>query len=387
MKVVIAIDSFKGSMTSLQAGEAARLGVLNANPNADCIVLPVADGGEGTMEALTHGLGGRLVSVEVTGPLGEQVMSTYGIAEKTHTAIIEMAAAAGLTLVPVEKRNPMITTTVGVGEMILDAYDRGCRKFIIGIGGSATNDGGVGMLSALGFDFLNSEGEKITPNAVGLKDLVAIKYSDKKYKEGKDIRQLISECQFTIACDVNNPLCGELGCSHIFAPQKGATNKMISDMDEWLHRYSEISSAFFGGKEFADCPGAGAAGGLGYAFLAYLGATLKSGIQIVMDTIDLEKNVMNADYVFTGEGRIDAQTAMGKVPIGVAKLAKKYGVPVIAFAGSIGEGAEELNDQGIDAFFPIIRKVSTLDELMDTDSACKNMKETVEQVVRVLGIK
>jgi glycerate kinase len=264
--------------------------------------------------------------VEVTGPLGKSVVAEYGIISAEGLAVLEMSAAAGITLVPEEKRNPLYTTTRGVGEMILDAISKGCRKFIIGIGGSATNDGGVGMLKALGFEFLDERGEPIADGAIGLSALHRI-VTDKAIRE-------LAECEIRVACDVSNPLCGDSGCSRIYGPQKGADEKMIADMDGWLSHYAKLTREHLPGAD-ADFPGVGAAGGLGFALKYYLGAILGSGIGLVMDAIRLEEHIIDADIVITGEGRLDSQSAMGKAPVGVARLAKKHGKRGIAFAGAV----------------------------------------------------
>jgi glycerate kinase len=374
MKVVVAIDSFKGSLTSLEAGNAVREGVLKAHKDAEVVIRPLADGGEGTVEALAIGLGGEMIEAEVTGPLGERVLAKYCIV-KGSTAVIEMAQAAGLPLVPADKRDPMFTTTYGVGELILDAIKRGCRSFIVGIGGSATNDGGTGMLSALGFDFLDQNGEKIAWGARGLEVLASV--------SGANAIPELRECTFRVACDVNNPLCGERGCSAVYAPQKGASLEAVKIMDAWLGKYAQVAKNAFPSAD-ADYPGAGAAGGLGFAFMTFLGGVLESGISIILDETELEKYIADADVVVTGEGRIDFQTAMGKAPIGVAKLAKKHGKRVLAFAGCVTEDAEECNNHGIDAFFPIIRGITTLDEALDRDNAYNNLRAAAYQVFNLL---
>lgn len=374
MKVVIAIDSFKGSLSSLEAGEAVREGVMKADESAEVVIRPLADGGEGTVEALAIGLGGEMIEVNVTGPLGESVKAKYCIV-KGSTAVIEMAQAAGLPLVPTDLRDPMNTTTYGVGELILDAIRRGCLSFIVGIGGSATNDGGVGMLSALGFDFLDKNGEKIAFCARGLKDLASVSAENALPK--------LRECTFRVACDVNNPLCGERGCSAVYGPQKGATPESVKIMDEWLGKYAETAKAVFPNAD-PDYPGAGAAGGLGFAFKTFMNASLESGIGIILDETELERHIADADVVVTGEGRIDFQTAMGKAPIGVAKLAKKHGKRVVAFAGCVTEDAEECNSHGIDAFFPIIRGITTLDEALDRNNAYSNLRAAAYQVFRLI---
>ena len=379
MKVVVAIDSFKGSLSSMEAGQAIEEGVKCVYQNAEVVVRPLADGGEGTVEALVEGMGGVFVTKEVTGPLGEKVEAVYGIIESkddlSKTAIIEMSAAAGITLVPEESRNPMNTTTFGVGELVLDAIERGCRHFIVGIGGSATNDGGVGMLQALGYDFLTREGNAISYGGTGLRELVSI--------EESNVHPTLKECTFKVACDVTNPLCGENGSSAIFGPQKGATPEMVQELDQLLLHYAELSKKINANAD-RFYPGTGAAGGMGFAFLTYTNATLESGIQIVLTETKLEELIITADVVVTGEGRLDGQTALGKAPIGVASLAKKHQKKVLAFAGAVTPDAKECNQHGIDAFFPILRGVVTLKEAMNKEVAHQNMVDTVEQVFRVV---
>lgn len=379
MKVVVAIDSFKGSLSSMEAGQAIAEGVKRVYQHAEVVVRPLADGGEGTVEALVEGMGGVFVTKEVTGPLGEKVEAVYGIIESkddlSKTAIIEMSAAAGITLVPEESRNPMNTTTYGVGELILDAIERGCRHFIVGIGGSATNDGGVGMLQALGYDFLTQKGKAISYGGNGLRELASI--------EESNVHPTLKECTFKVACDVTNPLCGENGSSAIFGPQKGATPEMVQELDQLLLHYAELSKKI---NSHADrfYPGTGAAGGMGFAFLTYTNATLESGVQIVLTETKLEELITTADFVVTGEGRLDGQTALGKAPIGVATLAKKHQKKVLAFAGAVSPDAKECNQHGIDVFFPILRGVVTLKEAMNKEVAHQNMVDTVEQVFRVV---
>lgn len=374
MKAVIAIDSFKGSMTSIEAGSAAAVGIRRVIADAQIQVRPLADGGEGTVETLAGGMNGSICQVNVTGPLGAPVQCSYGILEEEKTAIIEMSGASGLPLVPLEKRNPLYTTTYGVGEVIKDAITKGCRKFIVGIGGSATNDGGIGMLQALGYGFLDGDDEQVPYGAKGLEQLCRI-------TEG-DVLPELAQCEFYIACDVNNPLCGERGSSAIYGPQKGATSEMIVQMDQWLDAYAELAKRTFS-KADASYPGTGAAGGLGFAFLTFTNAVLEPGVDIVLRETKLEEYIQDADVVFTGEGRLDGQTAMGKAPIGVAKLAKKYGKQVVAFAGGVTDDAKACNACGIDAFFPILRGVTTLEDAMKPENARKNMADTVEQVMRV----
>ncbi len=375
MKVVIAIDSFKGSLSSLQAGNAVKAAIERLDKDAEVLVRPLADGGEGTVEALASGLDSEIIELTVKGPLLKPVASKYCILKDTNTAVIEMASASGITLISSEERNPLKTTTFGVGELIKDAIGRGCRRFIVGIGGSATNDGGTGMLAALGFEFLDKNNKPIALGAHGLKDLCEIK-TDNAIPE-------LKECSFNIACDVTNPLCGENGCSAVFGPQKGATPEMIKAMDGWLLEYARLANCV-SSRSDKDYAGAGAAGGLGFAFLSFTNATLKSGTQIVLEEIGLEEDVKNADIVVTGEGRLDSQTVMGKAPIGVASLAKKYGKKVIAFSGCVTDDAEVCNEHGIDAFFPVLRGVTTLKEALDTSNAYKNLTATAYQVFRLL---
>ena len=375
MKVVIAIDSFKGSLSSLEAGEAAKRGILKSDPKAQVRVRPLADGGEGTVEALVQGMEGRICKVMVTGPLGNPIEAEYGIVGG-NTAVIEMSAAAGITLVPDKMRNPLYTTTYGVGEMIKDAIEKGCRRFLVGIGGSATNDGGIGMLQALGYGFLDQEGNEVPLGARGLERLAVI--------EKKKVLPELEDCEFRIACDVVNPLCGSQGSSAVYGPQKGADAEMIHKMDKWMEAYAELA-----GKSFPQAdpkkPGTGAAGGLGFAFLTFTNSVLESGIQIILEETGLEEYVKEADVVVTGEGRLDGQTAMGKAPVGVAGLAKKYGKTVIAFAGSVTRDAVKCNEKGIDALFPVIRGISTLEEAMDPETAGQNLEDTAEQVFRLIS--
>ncbi|MDY4668414.1 MAG: glycerate kinase [Oliverpabstia sp.] len=375
MNIVIAIDSFKGSLTSLEAGQALAEGITRALPSASLCVRPLADGGEGTVEALVSGMDGVFQQVTVTGPMGDPVTCTYGIIEKKRTAILEMSAAAGLTLVPEEQRNPMLATTFGVGEMILDAIRKGCRKFLVGIGGSATNDGGVGMLQALGYEFLDKDGKDILPGAQGLKDLAEIRT--------QNVLPQLKECTFRIACDVRNPLCGDQGCSAIFGPQKGASGEMIRDMDIWLSQYAALAKKTFP-KANPDFPGTGAAGGLGFAFLTFVHGTLEPGIQMILEETGLEEEIKQADFVITGEGQLDGQTVMGKAPAGVASLAKKWKKPVIAFSGSVTPEATLCNQKGIDAFFPILRKITTLEKAMEPETARENLAAAAEQVFRLI---
>lgn len=378
MKAVIAIDSLKGSLSSIEAGNAIAEGIRHANDQNLTVVRPLADGGEGTVDALVYAMNGEMQKITVTGSLGLPVHCTYGIIRDTKTAVLEMSGAAGITLIPDEKKNPLHTTTYGVGEVIKDAISKGCRRFIVGIGGSATNDGGVGMLQALGYGFLDKEGKQIPSGAKGLEMLDSI--------TDNGILPELAKCQFKIACDVTNILCGKTGCSAVYGPQKGATPEMIRQMDQWLGAYASLAQQTYP-KANPDQPGTGAAGGLGFAFLTFTNAVLESGIQIVLEETQLERYIKDADIVITGEGRLDGQTAMGKAPVGVARLAKKYGIPVIAFAGSVTKDASECNKNGIDAFFPILRSITTLAEAMEPEHAKNNLTDTAEQVFRLLAVK
>lgn len=373
MKVVVAMDSLKGSMTSMEAGRAVKEGVLRVLPEAEVIVKPLADGGEGTTQALVEGLGGEMTEVTVHGPLGTPVKACYGVIRKTGTAIMEMAAAAGILLVG-EKKRPLEATTFGVGEMIKDAVKKGCRNFIIGIGGSATNDGGIGMLTALGYEFLDPQGKAVGIGAGALRDVAFIR-TDHVLSE-------LRECHFKIACDVKNPLCGIHGATYIYGPQKGVTEDMREELDAAMANYSAVTKDCTG-TDHREREGAGAAGGLGFAFLSYLQADLRPGIELVLETVGMEKTMEGADLVFTGEGCLDGQTAMGKAPVGIAKLAKKHGAKVVALAGAVTEEAGQCNAHGIDAFFPILRKVVTLEEAMEPRRAKENMIRTAEQVMRL----
>ena len=398
MKVVIAIDSFKGSLSSMEAGTAAAEGVRRVFPDAECAVRPLADGGEGTVDALVAGLGGELKSVTVTGPAGKPTVATYGLLPGG-VAVMEMAQAAGITLVSGAEKNPLHTTTFGVGEMILDAVRNGAKTFVVGIGGSATNDGGAGMLQALGFRLLDAEGRDIPRGGAGLAKLAKI--------ENSDFKSQISDFRFRVACDVKNPLCGPQGASAVFGPQKGATPEMVKTLDAALAHFAEIVSGQMGRLSCAtrvhrrsrresvagevrgrcgydESPGAGAAGGLGFAFKAFLGAELVPGVDLILNETRLEDFVKDADIVITGEGRLDGQTVMGKAPVGVAKLAKKYGKRVLAFSGILGDGVEAVNAAGIDAYFPILRKLVTLEEALDVRNAAANLSATVEQAFRLL---
>ena len=369
------MDSFKGSLSSPDAGNAVKDGIFQAMPEADVAVFPLADGGEGTVQALYNTLGGQWILTTVTGPLGDPVEAGYCILPDG-TTVLEMAAAAGLPLLTPEQRNPLMTTTFGVGELLRHAISRGHRNFIVGIGGSATNDGGTGMLSALGYAFWDKDGNPVPAGAKGLEALHHI-CTDHCLPE-------LAECRFRIACDVTNPLCGSNGCSAVFGPQKGATPQMVADMDLWLSRYAAIAEKA-SAKADPNFPGAGAAGGLGFAFLTFTNAVLESGADIILSKSGLEQQIQNSDLVITGEGRLDGQTAMGKGPMKVAELAKKYGKPVVALCGCVGRDARRCNERGIDAYFPILQTVSTLDEALDPENARHNLTATAAQVFHLIS--
>ena len=375
MKVVVAIDSLKGSLSSIEAGMAIRDGVLAAKPDAEVIVKPLADGGEGTTDALIEGMNGKRIDLTVTGPMHSPVDAYYGYLADSHTAVMEMASAAGITLVPAEEKNPLLATSYGVGEMMNDALQKGCRNFIIGIGGSATNDGGIGMLKALGVRFLDENGEDAGEGGQALAKVEQIDVSG--------LNPLLKECRIQVACDVNNPLCGENGSTYVYGPQKGVTEDKKKKLDEDMAHFARITSKTLG-NDYLDTPGAGAAGGLGFAFLSYIGAALTPGIELILNAVGLEQELSDADVVVTGEGCLDFQTAMGKAPVGVARLAKKYHAKVIAFAGSVTKEASACNKEGIDAFFPILRSVCTLAEAMDPVNAKANITAATEQVFRLL---
>ncbi|RDY25990.1 glycerate kinase [Romboutsia weinsteinii] len=377
MKIVISIDSLKGSLTSIEAANAIKEGILNVDNRAEIIVMPLADGGEGTVEALVEGMNGEEQIISVTGPIIKKVNATYGILKDTNTAIIEMAQASGLPLVPKELRNPLNTTTYGVGEIIKEAINKGCRNFIVGIGGSATNDCGIGMLQALGYEFYDKDNNLVGLGGKVLNEIEKIN-TENRLKE-------LDECNFKIACDVNNPLYGKNGAAHIYGPQKGATDEIIEELDRGLIKFSEVVKRELG-KDIANVEGAGAAGGLGFGFLGFLNSKLESGIKIILDEIKLEDVVKDADFVITGEGRLDNQTAMGKAPIGVAKLAKKHGAKVIAIAGCTTDDAVKCNEEGIDAYFSIVNSSMTIEEAMNKETATKNMMSTTTQIFNLIKV-
>lgn len=360
MKIVVAPDKFKGSMTALQVAEAVEEGLREVLPQAEIVKVPMADGGEGTVRSLVDATGGRMREAEVTGPLGERRRADFGILGDGRTAVIEMAAASGLALVPKERRNPLITTTRGTGELIRAALDEGCDRLIIGLGGSATNDAGVGMAQALGVRFLDGDGRELEPGGGALARLARIDLSglDPRLKAGAGGRWPV---EVTVACDVTNPLTGPEGASFVYGPQKGATPEMVEQLEAALANFARVVERDLG-LSVDRIPGAGAAGGLGAGLIAFLGANLRRGIEIVLEVTRFREQLDGADLVITGEGGMDGQTAYGKTPAGVAKAAKERGVPVIALAGTIGQGIETVYQAGIDAVFCIVDRPRQLEE-------------------------
>jgi glycerate kinase len=375
MRIVIAPQSLKGSLTAAEAGAAIAAGVQAVYPQAECMIVPVADGGEGTVQALVDATGGEIVLQTVTGPLGEPVEAFFGLLGNGDTAAIEMAACAGLPLVPSERRDPRITTTYGVGELILAALERGCHHFIIGIGGSATNDGGAGMAQALGASLQTSDRAEIARGGAALATLARINTST--------LDKRLAACQFEVACDVNNPLCGPTGATAIYGPQKGATPEMVAQLDAALGNYAEVIEQDLG-LSVKDIPGAGAAGGLGAGLITFLHATLRTGAQIVLEAVHLEEQLPGADLVITAEGQLDAQTAYGKSVGAVAELAKRYHLPVLALAGSLGEQYRAVYGLGVDAVSVLPSGPMSLENAMAHAAALTS--DTTERAFRMIGI-
>jgi glycerate kinase len=375
MSIVIAPQSLKGSLTAAQAGHAIAQGVQVVYPQAEVAIVPVADGGEGTVQALVDATGGKIIQHYVTGPLGEPVMAFYGILGDGRTAAIEMAASSGLPLVPPERRDPRITTTYGVGELILAALDQGSRHFIIGIGGSATNDGGAGMAQALGASLTDQQGLAIARGGSALSTLQHISIN------GMDAR--LQECTFEIASDVSNPLTGPTGASAVYGPQKGATPEMVAELDSALAHYAAVIERDLG-LSVRDIPGAGAAGGLGAGLLSFLHATMRPGAQIVLEAVKLEEHLKQANLVITAEGQLDSQTAYGKSVAAVAALAKRYGLPVLALAGSLGDDYQTVYNLGVDAVAVLPSRPMTLDYAME--HAAELMTDATERALRLLHV-
>ena len=371
--IVLAPDSFKESMTAKEVCEAMERGIRKANSQIKCIHVPMADGGEGTMQSLVDATGGRVYSKEVVGPLGNNVVTEYGILGNGEIGVIEMASASGIHLVDSEKRNPLITTTFGTGQLIKACLDKGVKKLLIGIGGSATNDGGAGFIQALGGRLLDENGDDLSYGGGALAKLHTIDLSN--------LDERLKYVSVKVACDVNNPLCGKEGASYVFGPQKGATREMIEILDQNLSHYAEVIKEQLGKDVISK---AGAAGGLGAGLMAFLDVKLKSGIEMVIEYANLEEKVRDADMVWTCEGSIDFQTQYGKTPLGVAMIAKKYNKPVIALAGRVGNDIDVLYDKGIDAIFGIMRGVTSIEEALVKGP--ENVEKTSENIIRLLNI-
>lgn len=370
MKIVIASDSFKGSMSSLDVATSACSAIAAVNPDCELVAVNVADGGEGTVDAIVEALNGEVVTCVVSDPLGRPIQSSYGVAGDT--AVLEMAAASGLPLIKIEERNPWITSTYGTGEIIMDAIARGCRKFLVGIGGSATNDAGVGMLQAMGFRFYDSSGELISSGSGG--ELARIAQID-----DSQVCAAVMDSVFTIACDVDTPFCGPDGAAPVFAPQKGADAKMVDLLDKGMTSFAKVILDKYG-IDVVPVSGAGAAGGMGGAFYAFLHANLKKGIDMVLDAIDFDTIIAGADLVITGEGKVDFQTAKGKTAAGVLARAKKQGIPVVAIGGCV-EMCDSLNAMGFAGIYPILEEKVPLEVAMQRDFAMENVKKTVSKIV------
>ncbi|MEB6549547.1 glycerate kinase [Heyndrickxia sporothermodurans] len=375
MKIIIAPDSFKESLSALEAANAIEEGFSAVIPDAEYIKLPMADGGEGTVQSLVDATNGKIIEKVVTGPLGLPVQGFFGLLGNGKTAVIEMSAASGIHHVPLDKRNPLLTTTYGTGELIVEALNFGAKEIIMGLGGSATNDGGAGMAQALGAKLLNNQKEQISFGGAALSDLKTIDISQ--------VDSRLSNVQFIVACDVDNPLTGENGASAIFGPQKGATQEMVNRLDKSLLHFANIIKKELH-KNVDRVPGAGAAGGMGAGMLAFFNAELKRGIDIVTQTLKLETHLEGADLVITGEGKIDGQTIFGKTPIGVAKLAKKKDIPVIGVAGYIEDKNRRVREEGIDALFSIVPGATLLEDAMT--NAYQYLKDCSENIARVIDM-
>ncbi len=376
MKIVIASDSFKESLTSMQVANAIEEGFKTIYKDASYIKVPVADGGEGTVQALVDATKGKIITTEVKNPLGQIISSYYGILGDNKTAVIEVASACGLDLLKEDEKNPMLCSTYGFGELILDALDKGINSFILGLGGSATNDAGIGMLQALGVRFLDEDKNEIGFGAQYIKDIKQI--------DTTHLDKRVLKIKFKVACDVTNTLCGQNGASFVFGEQKGASLEMIEILDSYLYDFALLCEKKFDRKTKI-IKGSGAAGGLGFGLITFLNASLLSGIDIVLNRVELDKHLRTASLVITGEGRIDSQTINGKVPTGVARRAKKYGIPVIAICGATKEGYEKVYEHGIDAVFDTVSKVDSLENVLK--NAKENIKNTSQNVARVLNIK
>lgn len=373
--ILLAPDSFKESMSAKEACIGMELGIKRANSKINCIHVPMADGGEGTMQSLVDATSGKVYSTKVVGPLGNEVEAEYGILGNGQIGVLEMASASGIQLVSQEKRDPLLTTTYGTGQLIKACLNHGVKKLLIGIGGSATNDGGAGVIQALGGKLLDKHGAELGFGGGELGKLSRIDLNN--------FDPRIKDIAIEVACDVNNPLCGEKGASNVFGPQKGATKEMVTILDDNLRHYADVINMQFG-KDIIDEPGAGAAGGLGAGLMAFLNGSLKKGIEMVIDYAGLEEKIKDADMVWTGEGSIDFQTQYGKTPLGVAKIAKKYNKPVVALAGRVGEGIEVLYEKGIDSIFGITKGATPLEEALVKGQ--ENIEKTAENIVRFMNL-
>lgn len=375
LKIIIATDSYKECLSSLEVARQIEAGFKQVFPDAEILKLPVADGGEGTVEALVAATGGKIRKARVGGPLGDPVEALYGVCGDGRTAVIEMAAASGLALVPPDRRNPLLAGSYGTGQLIGQALDDGLRHLIIGIGGSATNDAGAGMLQALGVRLLDGQGQDLAFGGGALSRLKKI--------DARRLDSRLRQCEIEVACDVDNPLTGERGASAVFGPQKGATPAMIAELDANLARFARRVERDLG-ESMATVPGAGAAGGMGGALQAFLGARLRPGVEIVLDAIDLKTIVRDADLVITGEGRIDGQSVHGKTPAGVARIAGLQGIPVIALAGSLGPDAEDMLDCGIQALFSVVQGPCRLEEALAT--AAQNVHRSARHLAALMRL-
>lgn len=375
MKIVVASDSFKGSLTSRAVAEAAVRGIRQMMPVCEVVGVNVADGGEGTVDAMVEALGGKIVTATVNDPLGRPVLARYGVVGKM--AVIEMAAASGLTLLTDEERNPWLTSTYGTGKMIIDAVKRGCRDFLVGLGGSATNDAGMGMLQALGFRFYDIDDQEIIDGCGGrLQDVARI--------DNTGVMDAVRQCRFTVACDVDTPFCGSEGAAYVFAPQKGADMEMVARLDSGMVSFAKVIEKTYG-IDVTSMAGAGAAGGMGGGFYAFLNARLKRGVDMVLDAIDFDSIIRGADLVITGEGKIDYQTVKGKTAAGVLARAKAQDIPVVAIAGSV-EKCESVEQMGFAGVYPIMENEMPLAVAMQPDFAAANVEKTVKKIVTNLHI-
>jgi len=375
MKIVVASDSFKGSLSSTEVATAAARGIKSVYPDCEAVAVSVADGGEGAVDAVVEALGGKIVTATVNDPLGRPILACYGVVGKM--AVIEIAAASGLTLLTDEERNPWLTSTYGTGEMIMDAVKRGCRNFLVGLGGSATNDAGMGMLQALGFRFYDIDDQEIIDGCGGrLQDVARI--------DDTGVMDAVCQCRFTVACDVDTPFCGSEGAAYVFAPQKGADMEMVARLDSGMVSFAEVIEKTYG-IDVTSMAGAGAAGGMGGGFYAFLNATLKRGVDMVLDAIDFDSIIRGADLVITGEGKLDYQTVKGKTAAGVLARAKAQDIPVVAIAGRV-EMCDSVAQMGFAGVYPIMENEMPLAVAMQSDFAAANVEKTIKKIVTNLHI-